>query len=48
MKELEGELLEKSNGEWVDYRDFIGNESYEMKVLRSYLLAFLISEGRAT
>ena len=48
LKELDDELLEKSNGEWVDYRDFLGNESYEKKVLRSYLLAFLISEGRAT
>jgi len=48
LTELDDELLRKSNGEWVDYRDFIGNESYERKVLRAYLLAFLISEGRAT
>jgi hypothetical protein len=48
LKELDDELIRKSNGEWVDYRDFIGNESYESKVLRAYLLAFLISEGRAT
>jgi hypothetical protein len=48
LTELDDELLTKSNGEWVDYRDFIGNESYERKVFRAYLLAFLISEGRAT
>ena len=48
LKELDDELLQESNGEWIDYRDFIGDESYEMKVLRAYLLAFLISEGRAT
>jgi hypothetical protein len=48
LTELDDELLRKSNGEWVDYRDFLGNESYESKVLRAYLLAFLISEGRAT
>jgi hypothetical protein len=48
LKDLHDELLRVSNGEWVDYRDFIGNQSYERKVLRAYLLAFLISEGRAT
>lgn len=48
LQDLQDELLRESNGEWVDYRDFIGNESYESKVLRAYLLSFLISEGRAT
>lgn len=48
LKDLEDELLRVSNGEWIDYRDFIGDKSYESKVLRAYLLAFLISEGRAT
>ena len=48
LTELDDELLRKSNGEWVDYRDFLGDESYERKVLRAYLLSFLISEGRAT
>jgi len=47
LTDLFEELLQKSNGEWVDYRQFIGNESYESKVRRAYLLAFLISEGRA-
>ena len=47
LAELHDELMRKSNGEWVDYRQFIGNESYESKVKRAYLLAFLISEGRA-
>lgn len=45
--ELHDELLQKSNGEWTDYRQFIENESFESKVRRAYLLAFLISEGRA-
>ena len=44
---LYDELLQKSNGDWVDYRQFIGDESFESKVRRAYLLAFLISEGRA-
>jgi hypothetical protein len=43
---LHEELMRESNGEWVDYRQFIGDESYEEKVRRAYLLAFLISEGR--
>lgn len=47
LVELHDELLQKSNGEWVDYRLFIGDESFESKVRRAYLLAFLISEGRA-
>jgi hypothetical protein len=44
---LHEELLEKSNGEWVDYRQFIGDTSFEDKVRRGYLLAFLLSEGKA-
>ena len=47
LAQLHEELMHKSNGDWVDYRDFIGDESYESKVRRAYLLAFLISEGRA-
>ena len=47
LTKLYDELLSKSNGEWVDYREFVGDESFEIKVRRAYLLAFLISEGRA-
>ena len=47
LTRLYDELAQKSNGEWFDYRQFIGNESYESKVRRAYLLAFLLSEGRA-
>lgn len=47
LAQLHEELMEKSNGEWVDYRQFIGDESFEAKVRRAYLLAFLITEGRA-
>jgi hypothetical protein len=47
LTELYDELLRKSNGEWIDYREFVGSESFETKVRRAYLLAFLISEGRA-
>ena len=47
LTQLHTELLEQSNGEWVDYRQFIGDDTFENKVRRAYLLAFLISEGRA-
>ncbi len=47
LAQLHDELLKESNGDWVDYRQFIGGESFETKVRRAYLLAFLISEGRA-
>ncbi len=45
---LMDELTSKSGGEWIDYMDFIASDSYEGRVRRSYLLAFLTSEGRAT
>jgi len=44
---LHEELIRRSNGDWVDYREFINAEDFETKVRRAYLLAFLISEGRA-
>ena len=47
LVELHEELMSRSNGDWVDYREFIGAESYESKGRRAYLLAFLFSEGRA-
>lgn len=47
LLQLHDELLQKSNGEWVDYREFIGDDSFESRVRRAYQLAFLISEGRA-
>jgi len=47
LTQLHNELLERSIGGWVDYRQFIGDDTFENKVRRAYLLAFLISEGRA-
>jgi len=48
LNDLYDELLRKSNGEWIDYREFIGSDNFEDRVRRAYLLAFLISEGRAS
>ena len=47
LTQLHSELVERSNEDWVDYRQFIGDDTFENKVRRAYLLAFLISEGRA-
>lgn len=47
LTSLYDELARRSNGEWVDYREFIQDETFESKVRRAYLLAFLISEGKA-
>ncbi len=47
LAQLYDELLGRSSTDWVDYRDFIGDGHFEAKVRRAYLLAFLISEGRA-
>jgi hypothetical protein len=48
LRELQDELLKKSDGEWVDYREFIYSDRFETRVRRAYLLAFIISEGKAT
>ncbi len=48
LKDIMLELVEASGGEWIDYSDFIKRESFEEKVLRAYLLAFIISEGMAS
>jgi hypothetical protein len=47
LTKLHDELLQESNGEWVDYMQFIDDDAFESKVRKAYLLTFLISEGRA-
>lgn len=48
LNDIHSELMQKSDGNWIDYREFIDADAFEKKVLRAYLLAFLISEGRAS
>ncbi len=48
LNETYDELLGRSKGEWIDYRDFIRDPAFEKKVIRAYLLSFIISEGRAS
>src|SRR5437016_6698693 len=47
MSVVYDELALTSKGEWVDYREFIESSEIEKKVSRAYILAFLISDGRA-
>ncbi|HME19005.1 MAG TPA: hypothetical protein VKF15_04645 [Nitrososphaerales archaeon] len=48
LKELHEALLQKSNGDWIDYGEFIKADSFAAKVVRAYLLSFLISDGQAS
>ncbi|MDA4128329.1 MAG: hypothetical protein OK422_02530 [Thaumarchaeota archaeon] len=47
LNSIDDELKLKSGEEWIDYRDFVKGKSVDETILRSYILAFLISEGRA-
>jgi hypothetical protein len=42
------ELVDRSNGKEIDYRDFISGKDPEETALRGYLIAFVVTEGRAT
>ncbi|MDA4116985.1 MAG: hypothetical protein OK455_01410 [Thaumarchaeota archaeon] len=42
------ELVDKCDGMEIDYRDFIRGKDPEETALRGYLIAFVVTEGRAT
>src|SRR5271155_1053045 len=42
------ELVERCGGKEIDYRDFINGKDPEETALRGYLVAFVVTEGRAT
>lgn len=48
LNAINNELVEKSNGREIDYRDFIKGKDPEETALRGYLVAFIVTEGRAT
>ncbi|MGH9918125.1 MAG: hypothetical protein ACRD6W_04545, partial [Nitrososphaerales archaeon] len=48
LNAISKELAERSNGKEIDYRDFIKGKDPEETALRGYLIAFVITEGRAT
>ena len=47
LKDLYDELSSESDGAWIDYRDFIHCEKVEDTIIRAYLLAFLVTDGKA-
>ncbi len=49
LQEIHQELAEKSSETaGIDYRSFVSDKDYESTVVRAYLIAFLVTEGRAT
>lgn len=48
LNAIHRELTERSNGKEIDYRDFIKGKDPEETALRGYLVAFVVTEGRAT
>jgi hypothetical protein len=48
LNSLYKELLDRSKGAETDYRDFVAGKTPEETALRAYLLAFIVTEGRAT
>ena len=48
LNAINSELVQRSNGKEMDYRDFIKGKEPEETALRGYLIAFVVTEGRAT
>ncbi|MBI3116176.1 MAG: hypothetical protein HYZ12_02440, partial [Thaumarchaeota archaeon] len=48
LQEIYQELAEKSSEAGVDYRIVVNGKDFEGTVIRAYLIAFLVTEGRAT
>jgi hypothetical protein len=48
LNAINKELVEQSNGREIDYRGFIKGNDPEETALRGYLVAFVVTEGRAT
>jgi len=48
LNAINKELVERSDGKEIDYRDFIKGKDPEETALRGYLVAFVVTEGRAT
>src|SRR5271169_6744060 len=47
LNTIHGELVERSPGGEIDYRRFIGAPTFEETAVRAYLVAFVVTEGRA-
>ena len=47
LNEIHEELVEKSGNGEIDYREFILAPTFEETAVRAYLIAFVVTEGRA-
>lgn len=47
LNKLNDELVKRAGDSEIDYRSFIEAETFEEKAVRAYLVAFIVTEGRA-
>ena len=47
LNKIHGELVQQSGDGEIDYRRFIRAPTFEETALRAYLVAFVVTEGRA-
>jgi hypothetical protein len=47
LNKLNEELVQRAGGGEIDYRSFIEADTFEEKAVRAYLVAFIVTEGRA-
>jgi hypothetical protein len=48
LNELNDELVQRAGDAEIDYRTFIEADTFEEKAVRAYLVAFVVTEGRAS
>jgi hypothetical protein len=47
LNKINDELVQRSGGAEIDYRAFIDAPTFEEKAVRAYLVAFIVTDGRA-
>ena len=48
LNEIHGEIVQKAGDGEIDYRDFVKAGTFEETAVRAYLVAFVVTEGRAS
>lgn len=48
LNDLHDEIVNRAGGGEIDYRDFIKGSTFEETTVRAYLVAFIVTEGRAS
>ena len=48
LNELHQEIVNKAGDGEIDYRDFVKGSTFEQTAVRAYLVAFVVTEGRAS